>query len=222
MMPTRIIHQTWRTAKIPRAVYLPQWDASWREQHPEWDYRFWTDDDNLRLVRECYPKFYQGYQKIDKGVVKSDIARVLFLHRFGGMYADMDFICLKPFDTLLEGCGDCIVVGHQLQPVQPFPNAWLYSPAGEEFWLHFVDRALTSWSMGDRVPEHVAGPDRLFKCLRTMWPRHVILPPHVVYPYPWGVPAEDEKARGLDWSNLDELREAYPEAHAVTRWTHNW
>jgi hypothetical protein len=49
MMP-RIIHQTWKTEAIP-----PQWQAaqrSWRDAHPEWEYRFWTDEDLDRLVRE--------------------------------------------------------------------------------------------------------------------------------------------------------------------------
>ena len=42
MIP-RIIHQTWKTETIP-----PQWEAaqrSWRDAHPGWEYRLWTDDD---------------------------------------------------------------------------------------------------------------------------------------------------------------------------------
>ena len=52
MIP-RIIHQTWKDHDIPERFRAAQ--ASWRTAHPDWEYRFWTDEDLERLVAERAP-----------------------------------------------------------------------------------------------------------------------------------------------------------------------
>lgn len=221
---TRIIHQTWKAAdNIPRQKYPEAWQESWSGLHPEWEYRFWTDGDNLDLVETHYPEFLAGYRKIGVGVIKSDIARVLYLHRFGGMYADMDFACLRPFDDLVKALGRFILVGTHRQPRQPIPNAWLYAPAGDDFWLRMVDDALRDLRDGKTKIEAICGPDRLLWALDKYAPDHARLPYQVIYPFAWGVERPfDRDEPGYDWGNLDSLRRAFPQSLAVTSWAHNW
>lgn len=219
----KIIHQTWKNADIPEDRYPAIWRQSWRDAHPGWEYRFWTDEDNERLVRDHYPSFAEDFAAIDRGVVKSDVARALYLHRHGGMYADLDFVCLRPFDGLLGVLGRHIVVGRHAQGAQPFPNAWMYSPPGRPFWLALVGDALNDWAFNKvRKPEQVAGPDRLNWCLDKYRPDHAVLPCDIVHPFAWGDAAGTEKAMAIDRNDLDALRAAYPHSLAVTFWSHGW
>jgi mannosyltransferase OCH1-like enzyme len=42
MIP-KIIHQLWKTADVPPAFL--HWQSSWREMHPDFEYRLWTNAD---------------------------------------------------------------------------------------------------------------------------------------------------------------------------------
>ena len=99
MIP-RIIHQTWKTEAIP-----PQWQAaqqSWRDAHPEWEYRFWTDEDLERLVRERAPQLVPLFQRYPDQIQRVDAARYVILYEHGGLYADLDMECVRPLDDLLD------------------------------------------------------------------------------------------------------------------------
>lgn len=97
----RIIHQTWTSeADIPRG--LRDCYASWRESNPDWSYRLWEDDDCDRFIEEQYPDVLERYRSCPLGIQKADIFRVCVVHRFGGVYADLDMMCLRPLDDLLR------------------------------------------------------------------------------------------------------------------------
>lgn len=99
MIP-RILHQTWKTAEIPDRWRRAR--ESWLEAHPGWEYRFWTDEDLDQLVRERAPDFYPFWRRYPNQIQRVDAARYLILYEHGGVYADLDMICLRPLDRLLE------------------------------------------------------------------------------------------------------------------------
>ncbi len=88
----KIIHQIWLGKPIP-AVFK-NLTLSWRKQHPDWEYRLWSDQDigSFPLVTK------ELIHKATNLGQKSDIFRLEILNRFGGLYVDTDFICLKPHD----------------------------------------------------------------------------------------------------------------------------
>eukprot|EP00667_Euglena_gracilis_P012925 EG_transcript_13305 len=95
----KLIHQSWSTAfKIP--ARFRSWILSWVDFHPQWCYVFWDDADNERLIETSFPQYLELYQDLSSGVARADFARYALLHRFGGLYADTDFECLRPFDNL--------------------------------------------------------------------------------------------------------------------------
>ena len=49
LIPDDRIHQIWMTGDVP--ARFAALGASWREQHPSWEYRLWTDA-SLERVRE--------------------------------------------------------------------------------------------------------------------------------------------------------------------------
>lgn len=88
MIP-KIIHQTWKSAEIP--PHLRGFQDSWRHHHPGWEYRFWDDAANEALLAEHYPQFLDYFRTATPNILRIDLVRLAYLHRHGGVYADLDY-----------------------------------------------------------------------------------------------------------------------------------
>lgn len=90
----KIIHQIWLGSPFP--YEYKQYQKSWQEHHPGWEYKLWTDDavSRLKLANQDLYDASMNYGE------KSDILRYELLYRYGGLYVDTDFECLQPFDVL--------------------------------------------------------------------------------------------------------------------------
>lgn len=145
MIP-KIIHQMWKDEAVPEKFRA--WQESWRRHHPTWDYRFWTDATLDDFVAQHYPDFLGTFRAYPQGVMRADAARVLLLHRFGGLYADLDAECLKSFDrfctenriVLAEepaaNQASLLVSARRFRRV--LCNAVMLSPAAHDFWPQVV------------------------------------------------------------------------------------
>jgi len=96
----RIIHQTWKSDRLPERFRIFQ--ESWRLHHPSWEYRFYNDEACRRFVVEAFPDLVPIYDQCPHAVQRADIFRYLVVAREGGLYADMDTECVQPVDQLLE------------------------------------------------------------------------------------------------------------------------
>jgi hypothetical protein len=104
----RIIHQIWFNFKDPSGATenpLPEKFVPLREKwitmHPDWMHVMWTDIMGNWLVYKHYPVFWYVYSAYSEPIMRVDALKVCILHRYGGLYADMDTRCLKPIDALL-------------------------------------------------------------------------------------------------------------------------
>lgn len=74
-----------------------------QKMHEErgWEYIFW-DDEKLQSLTGIphLPELLANYPKRVR--LYSDVIRLYILHRFGGVYLDIDSFCLRPFDPLLN------------------------------------------------------------------------------------------------------------------------
>lgn len=104
----RIIHQTWKTKETP--THFRGFAESWRNLHPSWDFVFWDDDDNEKFIAEHFPWFIRFYRRYEFDIQRVDAVRYFILLKYGGVYIDLDFECLKPIDALLadEQCVLCL------------------------------------------------------------------------------------------------------------------
>jgi mannosyltransferase OCH1-like enzyme len=92
-LPKRI-HQVWLGGELPEK--FKKWTDSWRRFNPEWEYKLWGDRDieGLDLPRK------EIFDSMNNYGPKSDFLRYYLLDRFGGLYIDTDFECLKSFNSL--------------------------------------------------------------------------------------------------------------------------
>ena len=96
MLP-RIIHQIWIGPRpAPR-----QWLDTWREHHPDWRYRLWSNATvfyrpwrNQRLVN--------AYRDQEEWRGVADVIRYEILHEQGGFMPGADSECLRPVDELFK------------------------------------------------------------------------------------------------------------------------
>ena len=68
---------------------------SWKKFNPDWEYKLW-DEEN---IKELKVSDFNVYSKEINPGYRSDILRYIILNKFGGLYADTDFECLKSIPT---------------------------------------------------------------------------------------------------------------------------
>lgn len=90
----KIIHQIWLGSPLPENLKILQ--KTWQQKHPDWEYHLWTDKDIEKIGLEKI----ELYKKTKNFGAKSDILRYELLYKFGGLYVDTDFECLKSFSGL--------------------------------------------------------------------------------------------------------------------------
>jgi mannosyltransferase OCH1-like enzyme len=59
--------------------------------------RFWNEEEVETLIEEHYPEFFETYHEFPHKIQKVDFAKYIILHKFGGIYLDMD---VKPLQSL--------------------------------------------------------------------------------------------------------------------------
>lgn len=141
MIP-RIIHQPWRTLDVP--AHLRVYQDSWRTLHPDWEYRLWVNEDNHRLIAESFPEFADFFSRLQPPIMKIDFVRLAYMHRFGGVYADMDFEALRPLTPLLDESKIIVGresggVGVQMRGRDFISSALIISPARHPLWLEVMN-----------------------------------------------------------------------------------
>ena len=137
MIP-RIIHQTWASNVIPQ--HLRRYQESWLQHHPKWEYRFWDDKANDTLIAEHYPEFADHYRRVTPTILRVDLVRLAYLHRHGGVYADLDYEVIRPLDGLLNTSRAIVGrerggIGWPIRGRDYVINALMASPPGHPLWL---------------------------------------------------------------------------------------
>ena len=230
----KIIHQTWKTHDIPREIYRAEWIESWKRCHPDWEYRFWTDADNRRLIAEHFPEFLETYDEYPADILRADAVRYFILYQYGGVYADLDYRCLRNLEPLLAGY-DLVLsyITSEKAYLHGLTNAFMASRPGLALWPE-VFEAMRRMSAQDAIIEFKTGPVMLKKAVRRYRRRQFWLsclglaPKELIKIYePQYLCPIDHRRASLDKKTvsaamLDDPRQLFPQAYAVTYWAHHW
>lgn len=209
MIP-RTIHQVWIGGPMPG--HLVDYMVSWREHHPDWEYRLWDNN----AVAELDMRNRDLYERADTfampgrgNQVRSDILRYEILSRFGGVYVDADFEALRPIDSLLEGVA-CFA-GWEV------PGMWVnMALSGAEPRHPFIEACILGLraniarydgrAAGITSSTSLSGPRYLTPIYRKH--RDTV----TVFPQPWFYP--------YSWRDIGTARAEppWPDAYAVHHW----
>jgi mannosyltransferase OCH1-like enzyme len=216
----RIIHQTWKTKTLPSN--FERWSKSCQDLVPHFKYKLWTDEDNRNLIKDHYPWFLQTYDGYDMHIKRVDAARYFILHRYGGLYLDLDFMCLRKFEHLLKD--GHAVFGYQLRKTNnegSIANAWMASPPNHPLFHVLIH------SLRNHQKKHVlaaTGPNYLTSVIREYIekkhnPCVIIHEMPLIYSHEW-----DEKSPEIERckESVTYCRKFFPSSLFSTVWTHTW
>ena len=97
----KIIWQTheWEYEDLP--VNFKKASMTWRNLNPTWEYRYSSASKRAEQIEAFNPELYKFYPYMDK-VTQADVWRYVIVYENGGVYADMDSMCLSSLDDLIE------------------------------------------------------------------------------------------------------------------------
>lgn len=163
MIP-KTLHRIW----IEGSPILPEEFAAtgerWRELHPGWDFRTWTFPPFPLHNATYYDRAPAG----DLFRYRADLLRLEILAAYGGVYADMDVVPLRPFDALLEPGG--AFAGYspdRWRGEKIVTNAIVGAEPGHPWILRCVERIKVSVATyGGSFTAMVVGPHHVNRNLR--------------------------------------------------------
>jgi mannosyltransferase OCH1-like enzyme len=135
----KIIHQIW-VGKRPLPETYKKLIQTWKDMHPDWEYKLWTDEEvkHLKLKnRKYYDKAYDMCEK-------ANILRYELLEQYGGLYVDIDFECVKPFD-IFHHCYDFYTGVSVSQALEILCNALIACTPHHPIMTHTIERIADKW-----------------------------------------------------------------------------
>lgn len=66
-----------------------------------YEIKIWNGYDCNNLVKTHFPKYFKIYNNLKYPIQKCDIARLMIVYIYGGIYSDVDRLCIKSYDNLL-------------------------------------------------------------------------------------------------------------------------
>ena len=143
----RVVHQSWRSRELPST--LRPMSESW-SRLPGWRHRLWTDDENRALWAQHFPELLDVYDGYTRPVQRADATRLLYMHLFGGVYADLDVAPCHGMQAAVLPPATAAAQRPQLLLLREpskgpkdahkryLTNFWLASAPGHPFWRHAI------------------------------------------------------------------------------------
>lgn len=202
------IHQIWLGSPIPEQY--KKWGESWQKFHPDYEYKLWTEDDLPLLDVNL-----KAYHALTNYGPKSDFMRYNILDKFGGIYMDTDFECLKSFEPLAY-LDFYIGVGYPSK-VELYPGLIGCIP-GHPI-IHKVAESIRATTAEDVRRKGTLGAtssyfftEVFFDVIREYQAGVLALPPDYLYPFP------NHKGHHYE-SGKDYIKEC---SYAIHYWEISW
>lgn len=96
------------------------------EKNPDWEYKFWSDNDIYYFVCNKYPLFFDFWCDKLKTIEKIDLFRYMCLYEFGGVFIDTDCICIRPLNEFIDNFfpNAELITGQEMER----PSNWINYP----------------------------------------------------------------------------------------------
>lgn len=211
----KIIHFIWLGSPLPERC--KPMVASWKKFHPGWQVRLWTDADVASFKMKNKKAFDQSHNWGEK----SDIWRYEILDRFGGLYVDTDFECVKPFDRIHQSCE--LFAGIAYGKEAGLYNGLIGTIPGHPIIKRCIESIKPSTGPKNNDSNRImdeTGPGLFTRCFLALAQRF----PGDVVPFPVTYFYSYPNYRRFDTSDQKKIKEKWlkKESYAVHYWAASW
>jgi len=152
MIPN-IIHSTGPTDK---SKWHPVWNhcmKSWKNKFTEdkFTHILWNDEQLDQQVRQYYSKYWEFYQSLPFHIMRIDFAEYCLMHKYGGIYHDLDMYCYKNFYNDIKN--QDFVVLESCMPDEFIQNCMMASSPGDLYWIDLMDEIVRTFYNYPDVPD---------------------------------------------------------------------
>ncbi len=161
MIP-RHIYQTFKTRMLSKEMEEIQ--SSWKQKNPEYDYTFMDDSECLDFLTMHFSEdVVTTYRRIVPGALKADLWRYCIVYKYGGIYADLDTICMNSIDSYIIDRTFVTVIDLNTNPAEGkynLFNTFIASIPGHPILKGCIDRIVRQVGLNQipRSPLDWAGP----------------------------------------------------------------
>jgi mannosyltransferase OCH1-like enzyme len=203
----RIIHQIWVGEKpLPQTYTILK--ESWIKHHPGWSYKLWTNKEvsKLRLYNQDF------YNAATDPVEKANILRYELLDKFGGVYVDIDFQCLRSLEPL-HHCYDFYTGIEPNDSAHLLNNALIACSAGHSLMRYCIETIKNDMHLESRY--HRTGVGHFSRSFMAM--AHKVSGVTIAFPASYFYPLHIHYS-----SHAKVIRCLKPESFAVHYWANEY
>jgi len=103
------ICQSHETSLLP--IKMIESAYTWINNNPTYNYYFYDNRDRVLFLKKHFDdRVLQAYYKLTHGAFRADLFRACFIYIKGGVYSDIDQVCLKGLHTIISN-DDNLVTG---------------------------------------------------------------------------------------------------------------
>jgi mannosyltransferase OCH1-like enzyme len=155
------IFQTWESKHISGG--FQQIVDFWKILNPDYEYFLYDKNDREIFIKENFEeKIYNAYCKIIPGAFKADLWRYCVLYKYGGIYVDIDTLCLSGIDKFLtEETEFMVPIDLNTNPAEGqhnLFNTFIASAPGNPILLNAIER------ISYNVENNIIPPSKLDFC----------------------------------------------------------
>ena len=147
----KIIHQTYMSDRLPARLAANA--SQLRRQNPDFEYRFWSNQDVHDFIYESYGyDVLTSYLRINPkyGACRADLFRYLCIYKFGGVYLDIKSNTTRKLTDIIRDDDEYIFsqwdIGHHPElmhiPGGEFANWHVIASKGHPFLEKVIDAVL--------------------------------------------------------------------------------
>ena len=204
---SKLIHFIWFQGIALAPATSRDVPAHWQHMNHDYEVRVWDEQSLHDFIVTKYPQYLKRWHALPQVIKKCDMARLLLIHHYGGVYLDMDLIPQSPLHEFFDQ-RKIYHMGMQHRSILPnsppvdvdfasrefilsreyanidyagcgVANGVILSKAKLPMWIEFVEEQIDQ--PNNRVLEFM-GPHALTRFLRrraaTLNGRGLIVPPY--------------------------------------------
>ena len=139
MIP-KIIHQVYGIFQDnkPMPNEWKEYSKILKKIYPNWKYKLWNYESCLDLLKNHYPWFLKTYNEYKYPIQRADAIRPFILYHYGGIYFDMDFVCIKNISEYFNKNGVYICESAHFG----LSNSLMASSKNHLFWKNVIEEMM--------------------------------------------------------------------------------